>query len=89
MQVSQANKELQGSLIPSSQELVECVADCHRQFEELRARVLKLAESFAVSTPTPEKIFLSKFSNLYFRMLQKLRKERQRAGNFDKLLNLS
>jgi uncharacterized protein YukE len=57
VQVSQVNKELQDSLVPQSSELVERIASCRRQLEELRARVLKLAESFAVSTPTPEEIF--------------------------------
>ena len=57
MQVSQANKELQESLVPPSQELFEYFVGLSRQFEELRARVLKLAESFAIPTPTPEEIF--------------------------------
>lgn len=82
MQVSQANKELQGSLIPSSQELVECVADCHRQFEELRARVLKLAESFAVSTPTPEKIFSLKVLESLLQDVTEAQKRKAKGGEF-------
>ena len=56
MQLSQVNKEIQDSLVPPPQELVEYLAGLSRQFEDLRGRVLKLAESFAVATPTPEKI---------------------------------
>lgn len=56
MQVFRANKELQDASIPP-QKLVECVASCRDQFETLRAKVLKLAESFAVPTPIPEEIF--------------------------------
>jgi hypothetical protein len=57
MQLFQANQVLQDSLIPPSQELVEYLAKLSRQFEELRARVLNLAESFAVPSPTPDEIF--------------------------------
>ena len=56
MQVFRANIELQDASIPP-QELVECVTSCRNQFETLRGKVLKLAESFAVPTPIPEEIF--------------------------------
>lgn len=51
----QVKKELP-SLVPVAPELVERITLCRKQFEELRARVLNLAESFAVSTPMPEEI---------------------------------
>lgn len=53
-QLSQANKELQDSFIPPSQELIEHLNSSRRQFEELCTRTLNLAKSFAVPSPKPE-----------------------------------
>ena len=79
MQVSQADKELQESLVPPSQELFEYFVGLSRQFEELRARVLKLAESFAIPTPTPEEIFSLKTLESLLQNVTEAQKKRAEA----------
>ena len=79
MQVLQANQELQDSLIPPSQELVEYIAKLSGQFEEVRARVLKLAESFAIPTPTPEEIFSLKALESLLQNVTEAQKKRAEA----------
>ena len=79
MQVSQASKELQESLFPPSQELFKYFVGLNRQFEELRARVLKLAESFAIPTPTPEEIFSLKALESLLQNVTEAQKKRAEA----------
>ncbi|MBR8839969.1 MAG: hypothetical protein DSM106950_39720 [Stigonema ocellatum SAG 48.90 = DSM 106950] len=55
-QLSKANKELQHALILPPAELLEQIVTCRTHFEELRSRVLELAESLGVPTPPPDEM---------------------------------